>query len=280
MAGRIEHGAAARGMEIATSTADTERREPVPVTGPRVVPLENHYPLVRPNTASLLGDLFDFGNSSDAKEAVDFLGPPNRSVPSMAPVRKAASSVVRILGDHGWTRKTGSGWVAEPNIVVTNTHVVSGTSRVYVQRRGKGAELPAKVVYYDPVADIALLKVPRLDAPSLRRDPAPERGESGALLGFPQNGPYRSRSIRWGGATEVIHNGNVRRADEMRGKFEPGNSGGPVVGVDGRVISTTFAKKTSQGIHGGYGVPNDVVEAALRAPRRTVQPRDMPERSG
>lgn len=221
-------------------------------------------------------DWFGSGGTSDPEDGAENIRPVDRSVRTRAAVRDAAAGVVRIRGDRGLRQKVGSGWVAEPGLVVTNAHVVSGTSRVFVQRRGRGATLPARIVHYDPVQDLALLRVRGLRAPVLRRDDTPTPGQSGAVLGFPHDGPYRARSVRWGGETEVVFRGRTRRVDAMRGKFEPGNSGGPVVGADGRVISTTFAKKI-HGTHGGYGVPNDVVAAALRAPERTVHPRSMPE---
>jgi S1-C subfamily serine protease len=50
----------------------------------------------------------------------------------------------------------------------------------------------------------------------------------------------------------------------FRGVVRSGNSGGPVVGADGRVLATVFAATTGGGPRGGYGVPNDVVRNALR----------------
>ena len=52
----------------------------------------------------------------------------------------------------------------------------------------------------------------------------------------------------------------------LRGLVRPGNSGGPVVDGDGRVVTTVFAA-TTRGPRGGYGVPNAVVRRALARPR-------------
>ena len=49
----------------------------------------------------------------------------------------------------------------------------------------------------------------------------------------------------------------------FRGLVRSGNSGGPVVGADGRVIATVFAATTGGGQRGGYGVPNAIVRRAL-----------------
>jgi S1-C subfamily serine protease len=49
----------------------------------------------------------------------------------------------------------------------------------------------------------------------------------------------------------------------LRGAIRSGNSGGPVVDGRGRVVATVFAATTG-GRPGGFGVPNDLVRAALR----------------
>ena len=51
----------------------------------------------------------------------------------------------------------------------------------------------------------------------------------------------------------------------LRGLVRSGNSGGPMVDAEGRVVTTIFAA-TTRGPRGGYGVPNAVVRRALRAP--------------
>ena len=51
----------------------------------------------------------------------------------------------------------------------------------------------------------------------------------------------------------------------LRGLVRPGNSGGPMVDGDGRVVTTVFAA-TTRGPRGGYGVPN--AGGAPRAGRR------------
>jgi S1-C subfamily serine protease len=54
----------------------------------------------------------------------------------------------------------------------------------------------------------------------------------------------------------------TRELTSLRGEVRSGNSGGPVVDGDGKVMGTVFAA-TTQGRPGGYAVPNAVVAAAL-----------------
>ena len=55
----------------------------------------------------------------------------------------------------------------------------------------------------------------------------------------------------------------------LRGRVQPGNSGGPVVDGRGRVVATVFAATVS-GPRGGYGVPNATVRRALDGVGGTV----------
>ena len=50
----------------------------------------------------------------------------------------------------------------------------------------------------------------------------------------------------------------------LRGLVRPGNSGGPLVNVDGRVLTTVFAATVDSQPRGGYGVANETVATVLR----------------
>ena len=97
-------------------------------------------------------------------------------------------------------------------------------------------------------------------------------GTSAAILGFPGNGPYDVRAGRLGETREVITqdaygNGPVRRSiTSLRGAVRSGNSGGPMVDTDGKVVTTVFAATTS-GPRGGFGVPNAIVREKLNQAR-------------
>src|SRR5207248_8077184 len=75
-------------------------------------------------------------------------------------VRVASRSVVRVLGTACGLAIEGSGWVAEPGLVVTNAHVVAGEDDTTVQLQGTGPHLSATAVSFDPRNDVAVLRVP------------------------------------------------------------------------------------------------------------------------
>jgi S1-C subfamily serine protease len=191
-------------------------------------------------------------------------------------VRAAARGVVKVQGTACGLGVEGSGWIARAGLVVTNAHVVAGQSDTTVQLGGSGPSLDAPAVVFDRHDDIAVLRVEGLGGRALPIASAPRSGASGAILGFPQNGPYDVRPGRVGSTRAVITQdaygrGPVQRSIvTLRGAVRPGNSGGPMIDARGRVVTTVFAA-TRGGPRGGYGVPNTVVERDLgRAGARSV----------
>jgi uncharacterized membrane protein required for colicin V production len=197
------------------------------------------------------------------------VAPPRSEVARDPQVAAAGASVVRIQGTACGLGVEGSGWVAAPGVVVTNAHVVAGQDDTVVQVRGAGPELDAQAVAFDARNDVAVLRVAGLDAPALPMRGDVPSGTGGAILGFPENGPYDVRAARIGATRQVVSQdaygrGPVqRRMTAIRGTVRSGNSGGPVVGTDGRVLTTVFAATTGDGPRGGYGVPNAIVREAL-----------------
>jgi S1-C subfamily serine protease len=205
------------------------------------------------------------------------VGPsPNVAAPQPAVARapgvaRAARSVVRVLGTACGLAIEGSGWVAEPGVVVTNAHVVAGEQDTTVELGGSSPGLPARPIAFDPTHDIALLRVPGLNGvPALRLVADPSSGRAGAILGYPENGPFDVQPGRIG-RTQAVLTDNAygqgpisRLLTPLRGLVRPGNSGGPLVDVNGNVLTTVFASTVGGGGPvGGYGVANSAVVHAL-----------------
>jgi S1-C subfamily serine protease len=194
------------------------------------------------------------------------VAPPDPRASRDPDVARAGASVVRVLGTACGLGIEGSGWVAAPGLVVTNAHVVAGEDDTSVTTQ-EGASMEATPVHYDPENDLAVL---RIDAslPALEVDPQPKSGDSGAVLGYPENGPYAVSPARLGETRDTISEdsygrGPIRRPIvSLRGTVRSGNSGGPMVDTRGRVMGTVFAATTS-GSPGGFAVPDEVVRRAL-----------------
>lgn len=196
------------------------------------------------------------------------VGPPDSRIAGDPDVDAAGNAVVKVLGTACGLGVEGSGWVVAPGLVVTNAHVVAGEQDTTVTLRDGATELDASPVHYEPGNDLAILRVDALEGPGLRTVDETESGTAGAVLGFPENGGFTVTPARLGPTAETISEdsygrGPVRRdLSSLRGDVRSGNSGGPMVDAKGRVLTTVFAATTT-GKPGGYGIPNDVIRAAL-----------------
>jgi S1-C subfamily serine protease len=197
------------------------------------------------------------------------VAPPDSKVAQDPEVRAAGRAVVRVLGTACGLGVEGSGWIAAPEVVATNAHVVAGQADTTVNPYpGSNSSLDATAVHYDPQNDLALLRVPGLEATPLSLAPQVRSGTAGAVLGFPENGPFTISPARVGSTGPVITQNSygqgplTRQLTSLRGEVHSGNSGGPLVDPDGRVMGTVFAA-TASGKPGGYAVPNAVVASAL-----------------
>jgi S1-C subfamily serine protease len=193
------------------------------------------------------------------------VGPPDPGLLRSAGVEAARASVLRVTGSACGLGVEGSGWVAAPNLVVTNAHVVAGMKDAQVDR-GDGDFRDAHVVAFDARDDVAVLRVQGLDAPALELvDPV--EGQAVAILGYPENGPFTATPGRIGQTGVVLTDdaygrGPVRRrVTTLRGLVRHGNSGGPAVDGRGRVEATIFAARI--GSASGYAVPSALVRETL-----------------
>ena len=162
----------------------------------------------------------------------------------------------------------GSGWFAEPDLVVTSAHVVAGEHGSSVQIPNFGARLySADVVSFDAHNDVAVLRLKNAPAilPLQIRNPDP--GTAVAILGYPQNGALHVTPGRIGRTAVVLtqdaygHGPVPRTVTAVAGRVRHGNSGGPAVDATGAVRATIFAARI--GAPSGYGVPRSIVMHAL-----------------
>ena len=193
------------------------------------------------------------------------VAPPDPALPANPGVRRARASVLRVTGTACGLGISGSGWIARPNVVVTNAHVVAGMNDARVDR-GEGRTRAARVVAFDAANDVAVLRVPGLGGRPLPLV-EPDEGTAVAILGLPENGPLTATPARIGQTGNVLTDdaygrGPIsRQITALRGLVRSGNSGGPAVDSAGRVQTTIFAARISS--PAGYGVPSRLVRSAL-----------------
>jgi S1-C subfamily serine protease len=173
--------------------------------------------------------------------------PPDTALDGSQIVGQVHPSVVKIRGNATSCSRAleGSGFVVAPQRVMTNAHVVAGTDVVAVETtEGRYA---ARVVYFNPEVDIAVLAVPRLEAPPLQlASQAAQAGDSAIVLGYPLDGPYKATPARVRSRITLrgpdIYEANTVQRDvfTVRAQIHSGNSGGPMIDPSGQVIGLVF----------------------------------------
>jgi hypothetical protein len=198
------------------------------------------------------------------------VAPPSSKIARDPQVLAAGHSVVKVLGTACGLGIEGSGWVGRNGEVVTNAHVVAGESDTTVQVEGAGPLYDAHAIWFDPRNDVAILRVPGVaGVPPLPMSVNAPPGTSAAILGFPLNGPFDIEPARLGSTTAVATQDAYGRGPVLRkitsllGLVRSGNSGGPVVDGQGRVVTTVFAATVGGGQRSGFGVPDSIVATAL-----------------
>jgi S1-C subfamily serine protease len=201
---------------------------------------------------------------------------PDEQIASDPEVVSAGSRTVRVRGIACGYGIEGSGWVAAPDLIVTNAHVVAGETVTRVQPGGTGLPRRAEVVLFDDKNDVAILRVENLGLDPMPLA-APRVSEAAAVLGFPESGPLDIEPARTGATQPVIsgdayNQGPVERTvTSFRAYVRPGNSGGPIVNEDGEVIATVFASRANSD-DSGYGIPSQIIQRRLATATELTEP--------
>jgi serine protease Do len=166
-------------------------------------------------------------------------------------------NIIQIMTPYG----SGTGFIIG-DLIVTNSHVVSGMKEVVISAK-KIKRSIAKVVYDDAYFDLAFIsydfEMPK--NPLLLSTKGVEDGDTTIAVGHPYGLNYS--------ATEGI----VSKASRIYGELEyvqidaainPGNSGGPLLNISGEVIGVnTFIIQNSNNL--GFALPYYYVEEALKS---------------
>ncbi|MUN38060.1 MarP family serine protease [Actinomadura sp. NEAU-AAG5] len=182
-------------------------------------------------------------------ESVVQVPPPDDSILNTGALRNVRRSIVKIVSRAPECERKieGTGFVFAPNHVMTNAHVVAGARGASLVQSLDGSNEHGRVVLYNPKRDIAILYVPGLDAPAVKFAESARARDNAIIAGFPKNQPFRTgaariRARQTARGPDIYHSGQVsREIYAIRGKVEPGNSGGPLLSTDGRVYGVIFA---------------------------------------
>ncbi|HVL30615.1 MAG TPA: trypsin-like peptidase domain-containing protein [Solirubrobacteraceae bacterium] len=207
-----------------------------------------------------------------------------REAPGVVTVFSVMAGAPDQLGG-GDGQGLGSGFVLnERGEIATNAHVVTeGEGRAIRRARevyvafADGNQVSARIVGFDPNADVALL---RIDPAGLTLRPLPlgtvrdlRVGSPVAAIGSPFGEP-QSLSVGVVSATDrsitSLTGFQIAGAIQTDAAINRGNSGGPLVNADGEVlgISSQIQSASGGGEGVGYAVPVDTVRRTLAALRR------------
>lgn len=190
-------------------------------------------------------------------------------------VKEAAGSTVKIEGVGCGQIQEGSGFVVAPDLVVTNAHVVAGIANPFII--DSHGQHKATAVLFDPKLDIALLRTQGLNDPSLSvSTQTTYRDTQAVVLGYPGGGPLTygpagvmatfnatGRDIYGQGLT-------TRLVYEIEAIVRPGNSGGPLLNLNGQVIGVVFSRSTTNP-NVGFALASPAVDQEILSGENSTQ---------
>ena len=170
--------------------------------------------------------------------------------------------------DEGVSAALGSGFVIrEDGLIVTNRHVIVGARTVRV-RLSDGREVVAKIVGADAVTDIALLSVNAGRLPALRLGSSEVVSVGDAVIAI--GNPFGlGQSVSAGivsARARMLEDDPYIDFLQTDASINRGNSGGPLLTVDGTVVGVTSAILSPSGgsVGLGFAIPAETVAGIVR----------------
>ena len=218
----------------------------------------------------------------EAQTGVSISGSPVASAQGLSPSQVYAMNVnsvvaisnqstTNVWGQVSETASSGTGFVISADgYILSNYHVVAGANRLTVITY-MGDEYEAKLVGYDEMNDVSILKVEAtgLEPVTIGSSDDLIVGDQVVAIGNPLGELTSSLTVGYISAKDRTINtdGNLINMMQTDAAINPGNSGGPLFNMKGEVIGITTAKysgSTGSGasIEGiGFAIPIDDVMA-------------------
>ena len=163
---------------------------------------------------------------------------------------------------------TGTGFLLNDNQIITNHHVVDGNGQLFVYSSNSQRKYPAEVVYADPIADVAVIRI--VDWEVFKKNENPVNltlgdsdemrlGDKVVVIGHPwgltwtvSEGILSAKNRRVGQNPKHMH--------QIDANLFQGNSGGPIFNEKGQVICVSNMMLAMEGGSYGFCLPSDLVK--------------------
>ena len=165
---------------------------------------------------------------------------------------------------------SGTGFIIRPDgYIVTNNHVIEDATEIEVTLQN-GSIYPAQIIGLDPLSDLAVIKIDasNLKAASFGNSDALQPGDWAVTIGNAlalKGGPTVTLGIISGLERSITtENGSLFDLIQTDAAINRGNSGGPLITLDGEVVGiNTAVLSGAQGI--GFAVSSNVADPIIKS---------------
>lgn len=178
--------------------------------------------------------------------------------------------VARLTGDAEQCDQIvgGSGFYVSDRALITNAHVVAGVSDLKVRLPNVEKSRKGIVVHFDSEKDIAVVITASINGrPGLFATEIAAKGSEAVVAGYPGGGAFTTTPARVRGVIDArgenIYGdiGVQREVYAFRSNIQSGNSGGPLVDGEGRILGLVFGSSLESDI--GYALTNAEIQSAV-----------------
>ncbi|HJT78350.1 MAG TPA: trypsin-like peptidase domain-containing protein, partial [Gemmataceae bacterium] len=190
--------------------------------------------------------------------------PPAKTVEQLTEAAQKSVAVVLYTGRDGKQQGLGTGFVVAPDgLIATNLHVI-GEARPVTVQLADGKRYEATEVYAtDRAADLAVVRIPAKNLPALELgdSDALKQGQAVVALGNPRGLEHSVVSGVVSGRRDI----DGRSMIQLAIPIEPGNSGGPLLDMQGRVRGIlTLKSLVTENL--GFATPVNALKPLLKKP--------------
>lgn len=247
------------------------------------------------DTGKVPANYTGFNNTTGANALVDFTPAASAAIPATVHIKTKATRTVSNnlprrspfedlfdldMGDLFGDRQrslpqmaSGSGAIiSEDGYIVTNNHVIDGADEITVTLSNRRS-FKAKLVGSDPSSDLAVLKIEAKGLPFMLYGNSDDVkiGQWVLALGYPLNleATVTAGIVSAKGRTLEINrrqsNTPVESFLQTDAAVNPGNSGGPLVDIEGKLIGINSAIASPTGSYAGYSftIPVNIVKKII-----------------